>query len=241
MAIKFTPEGAADARQALAPLLATAEPMALSGTNTRKLVINLGQQLNGLSAEDRALIESMHGVVRFDFGALTRCEQAAELLHALTTDRQRLDAQASDAQVPAALVNSAVAQRATLLKVLDYHLATLPEAVTELASIREGSGYSDLATDLQRLADLADTHAALLADDRFLGDGVTQARALAKDIFGHLSVGESDEKGRLRDEQGRVIAILHAAYTELAAAARFALRGTSIADTFASLRSIARR
>ena len=241
MPIQLTPEAAAAAREALTAALTATDPIRMTGTNARTLAINLAKQLNALTDAERARVDALDGQAGFDADVLRTCAHAVALLHAMATERQKADAQADDAKVPVGLINNAVGQRALLFKVLDYHLGADVQAAAELASIRAGSGHVDLATDLQRLADLAEAHSDALAGDRYLGDGVGQARALAKQIFGHLSAGDDDARLRLQDEQGRVLAVLDAAYAELAAAARFALRDAAVGATFESLRSISRR
>lgn len=242
MSIEFTPEAVAAAQAALGPALARTEPISLSGTSARKLAVNLATQLKQLSADERAQIGALHGIAGFDIAALTTCEQATALLWDSTRARSTAAAQADDRVLPVALLTEASDQRALLFKVLDYHLGADPAAAAELASIRAGTGHLDLATDLQRLAKLAGAHAATLAGDRFLpADAVARADALAAQMLGLLTDNAPDDRLRTADEQGRILAVLNAAYTELSAAARFALRNSPIGETFESIRSISRR
>lgn len=242
MPISFTPEAVTAARDALAAALEAADPISLAGTSARKLAINLARQLNQLSAAERAQLQALDGVAGFAGASLTTCEHAVVLLWNNTQVRDTAAAQADDRQIPIALLTEAADSRALLLKVLDYHLGDDAAVVAELADIRKGSGHLDLASDLQRLAKLARSQAAELAGDRYLpADAAAQADALATRILGDYVTNDEDERLRALDEQRRILAVLDAAYAEVSAAARFALRGTGIAETFQSLRVISRR
>jgi len=76
------------------------------------------------------------------------------------------DDQESRAKLPLALVQTASAHKARVMRYLEYHLDDQPVAKRELDGIRAGVGYLDLESDLRRMAVLVKAHEPLLASDR---------------------------------------------------------------------------
>lgn len=76
------------------------------------------------------------------------------------------DGQGTRAKLPVDLVQKATELRARVQRYMDYQLADDPVAMRELDSIRVGSGYLDLESDLRRLAILNAANAASLIGDR---------------------------------------------------------------------------
>lgn len=242
MHIEFTPAAVATAHAALDARVAAATPLILRGVKPEQLVLNLTALLRSLSDDQAARLRGLNGQVDFNARCLDDCQHALVLLWEATADRDKAEAQATDATVPAALIGQATELRALLHRVLEYHLWDVPAALTELARIRAGQGHQDLALDLQAQAELIAAHAARLAgDQRMPADAQAQAHSLADAILNHLTDDEKGEAHARRLAQQRIIAVLNADYTELSAAARFALRNTPIAERFTSLFSVARR
>lgn len=242
MSIEFTPEKVAEARQALEALLDSTDPSALNGVNAQRLVTNLTRLLKALSPEERQQILAIDGVAGFSIDTLKRCEQAVVLLNDTVSRLSAAKVQTKEAQVPMDLVKEAYAHRARLSKLLDFYLEDDAEAVIELASIRQGTGYDDLVNDLFRLANLAESRQAALANERrFTAQTVPDTRDLAARFMAALSDDETDDAARILDEQRRLYTLIKDNYAELAAAARFALRDAPIGDGFSSLRAISMR
>lgn len=136
---------------------------------------------------------------------------------------------ATSAKVPLSLAESAAALRERMLRLCDYYFADDDTLSAEVRDIRRGSGYLDLAADLDRLATLYRSQHATISADRNLyqaGDLATASR-IADELRGAL--GESGPASTpktavARDTLWRCFALLHEAYNEVAAAGRFLLR-----------------
>ncbi len=98
------------------------------------------------------------------------------------TERITLEATSAGGRVSMATLNAGGSVKERMLKVADYILSDQPTAAREITDIRSGTGHTDLATDLTRLAKLYDAHAATLADDggkHYRAEDSTEAKRLA--------------------------------------------------------------
>lgn len=95
-------------------------------------------------------------------------------------------------RVDAALVAQGVAVRDRMLRVLAYHFHDHPLMMAELASIKGGSGYMDLASDLARVGTHYSSHRATLETDRVQYDARDEnlSRGISHEIFLALSASE---------------------------------------------------
>jgi hypothetical protein len=142
------------------------------------------------------------------------------------------------ARLPKALVDKAKALREEMLAVSEYMLGREPEVVTLLADIRSGSGYADLATDLERLGKVYEAHKAALAKDqvRYRAQDAATARALDGEIMDTLDADRRKSVLRWSAEATKVSAVLKASYEEVAETARWLMRGSpDLAARFPSL------
>ncbi len=130
----------------------------------------------------------------------------------------------SSAQVPPKIVSAALELRRGMIKVVDYHLGDDPVIANELTGIRAGSGHVDTANDLAELADLYETHYALLSLDKrhFRAQDTAEARRLSDAIYDHL--GRSAEIREWLEARNRVFALLKRSHAEVLAAASFLFR-----------------
>lgn len=80
-------------------------------------------------------------------------------------ERGRHAAVASEAMLPAALVEEALGLRARMLKVVGYHLGDREDMAAKIAHIISGTGYVDLARDLGELATFYDENEEELSQD----------------------------------------------------------------------------
>lgn len=167
---------------------------------------------------------------------LRPCAQAA--LEA-AQQRATTTATAPSTKVSLALAHDASAQRERMLRLLDYYFAPETVAGQEVAGIRLGRGYLDLAEDLDRLAALYTRETTTVSRDTHLyqADDARRAADLAKQLRAEL--GEVPEAGSVKAD-GRVrkaartqdsrelcwraFALLEEVYAEVAAAVRFVLR-----------------
>lgn len=138
------------------------------------------------------------------------------------TEGLKAEAQATAARLPAELVGRAAALKQRMLTAADYYLSDDPVAGPEIASIRSGQGYRDLASDLLRLAALYGGLGAALADDghAFQRADAAAARQAADEIITELAAGA----GPWSDRSARVWTLLRRSYDEVRDAARWILR-----------------
>jgi hypothetical protein len=144
-----------------------------------------------------AMFERLARAELYDIELPARIDQLA-LATWFTRQRQlgRL-ALHSAASVPLDMVRTAQRQRRRMLRVLDHWLDDEPTIVAEVAAIRAGAGYQDLANDLEALADIYQRPEvrAVIVDDRkhYQAGDVASARTLARGIFDGLGLDrESD-------------------------------------------------
>ncbi|MFO0613671.1 MAG: hypothetical protein U0414_13830 [Polyangiaceae bacterium] len=144
----------------------------------------------------------------------------AHALFYLETRARTKAATSSNVQVSLALMNEGVELRERMLRVLGYHFVGDPDMTAELADIRSGQGYMDLATDLARLATHYTQHASALAEDKrhYHANDQVRARGISKEIFAALQ-GGSDTA--IVDLRNRAFTTLLEVYGRLKAAGDF--------------------
>lgn len=124
-------------------------------------------------------------------------------------------------KVSKADLSAAKERRARMLRLLEHHLAGVEAVEKELAHIRKGTGYEDLALDLSRLAALYDLHAAKLSTDPtwWKADDAPEARRLAIAL---TERARGDQATEWNVWAGRGLASLRASYSRIRDAVRFA-------------------
>jgi hypothetical protein len=152
----------------------------------------------------------------------------------------------SSASVPPEVLRNAQLQRRRMLKVLDHWFEDDPTIVAEVAVIRAGAGYQDLANDLEQLADLYQrpTIQAVIKDDHkhYEKSDVDDARKLARSIFDGLGLGRKTDAKRWGVLCQRAWTLLLQDYEEHRSAGAFLFRKLEdVAESFPSLVSAARR
>jgi hypothetical protein len=150
-------------------------------------------------------------------------------------------AAANGARVEAALFESAGQHLAKLLKLLEYHVGSIPDVAAELADIRSGSGYQDRASDLMRAAILWERWRAELEGDKRLfdaGDG-QKAKALAEAIVTALRASLGTNLAEQADLRNRAWSLLSRLYNEVRAAGLFVFRNDPAElEHFAPMRQV---
>lgn len=143
-------------------------------------------------------------------------------------------------RVPAEVIDAESERKQRMMKALDYNLGHLPEVANDLASIRAGSGYKDLASDLTRLANLYEKHADELADDKrwYRRTDLEDARKGARKIIDALAPRGDGSWARM---QSRTWTLLLESYEEVRGAMRWLRRhDPDVDDQFPSLYAAAR-
>src|SRR5690606_8178363 len=125
---------------------------------------------------------------------------------------------------------------------LDYYLDEDRAGQDELAAIRQGKGYMNLANGLIRLARLYELHADALARDghRYRAADRDDASRVAHAIMRQLGEGRIDDAARWSDYVRRAWTLLARIYEQVSAAGRFLFRDENADALFPSLVTVCR-
>lgn len=196
--------------------------------------------------ERLALFERLAQVELYDLALPERVETLARATWFARQRQLGLLALSSAASLPPDVLRDAQLRRRTMLKVLEHWFDDDPAIASEVAMIREGAGYQDLANDLEALADIYQRPAvrAVIAEDRkhYDKNDVKLARSLAKSIFTGLGLGRESEAQRWASLASRAWTLLLQAYEEHRSAGTFLFDAREdVEETYPSLVSAARR
>jgi hypothetical protein len=199
--------------------------------------------------QEPARLSHLERLAEVELYDLALPERVAQLARATWFVRQRqlgLVALSSAASVPPDVLRDAQLRRRTMLKVLEHWFDDDAGIAAEVAVIREGAGYQDLANDLEALADIYQRPAvhAGIAEDRkhYDRNDARSARALAKAIFAGLGLGRENDAQRWASLCSRAWTLLLQSYDEHRAAGIFLFRDLEdVAETYPSLVTAARR
>lgn len=160
------------------------------------------------------------------------------------TNAESESARQVDAKIPAALFQRASELKVRMTRVADYYLGMEPTLAAELASIREGTGYLDLAQDLHRLGKIYGDHKATLAHDTkwYSATDAADAAKLEAEIVQSFERWGSSMWGDLAT---RAYTLFEETYGEVRAAAEFVFRNdpaklAMVPSMFVELRARAR-
>lgn len=136
------------------------------------------------------------------------------------------NAQTTEAKLPVDLVDEAMALKAHMLKVGEYHFAPTSPAGREIAAIRAGAGYRDLAQDLSRLAAVYRAEKTPLAKDsvHYRAYDATRADELSHQILAELSASRSTEQALWTERVHRAWTLLLGLYGEVTSTAAWLQR-----------------
>ena len=153
-------------------------------------------------------------------------DDAAALGLAMTYARARQNAMkvASRAKkLPDALKASATELKARMMLLTEFMFHDMPEQAKEVALIKKGTGYLDLAQDLQRLGLLYETHEELLSTDRrvYRATDAEEARRLAEQILRGFDGPKNDDWA---DITARLWTLFDDAYAEIRRVAEFVFK-----------------
>lgn len=174
----------------------------------------------------------------FEHGALDDLVPAAQAALWAQARLAGADAAVPGTRLPVELLSEAEAVRRQMLSVCEYHFRDEPRLAQQVADIRLGQGYLDLAQDLQRLGALYRAeHETLKQDLRFYkAKDAEAALHLSQRITSEL---RSESATAARQVAWQTWALLLDLYEEVARAGRFLLRQAGEAS-FPSLHAVAR-
>lgn len=121
-------------------------------------------------------------------------------------------ATANEVKIDAALLSEGVTVRDRMLRVLAYNFDTDAIMQAEVADIRSGNGYMDLAADLARLATHYTQHAEALAIDKqqYRPEDQVRARGISQEIVSALHTASTDTIVDLRNRAWSKLARVYA-------------------------------
>lgn len=129
----------------------------------------------------------------------------------------------TDARVSVALVRQGMETSGRMQRCLGYNLEGDPEVQRQLAAIRLGTGYADLANDLAELSVLYTTHAdALRGDGRnYRASDAAGSKELADKIREAMAEGQRAATKKAGQKWANAFAALDASHSEIVAAGRY--------------------
>ena len=159
-------------------------------------------------------------------GLTDRLEQLAHALWYIHTEAKTDVATQTGVKVDMNLVNEGVALRERMLQVLGYHFSDDEKMVAEVADIRAGTGYQDLATDLSRLNRHYEEHADALARDKrhYQPSDAARAGVIRDAIVSALRSAMNAKASDAVDLKHRAFTMLLTTYDALKAANDFVYR-----------------
>jgi hypothetical protein len=159
-------------------------------------------------------------------GLTDRLELLAHALWYLHTEAKTDVATSTGVKVDMNLVNEGVALRERMLQVLGYHFSDDEKMVAEVADIRAGTGYQDLATDLSRLSRHYEEHADVLAQDtrHYQASDAARAGVIRDEIISALRSAMNAKASDAVDLKHRAFTMLLTTYDALKAANDFVYR-----------------
>ncbi len=195
-------------------------------------------------AERRAKFVKLAEAGFFEIAALDELRTRALAAWYARAEQVRISSLSSDAKVPEPVLRDAMELRGRMLRMLGYFFDDDAELGPEIAVIRRGSGYQDLANDLLAMADLyeRDTVRAVVTRDpkNYREGDVASARTYAQTIFRALGLAESDDAQRWASNTQRAWTLLLRGYEETRAAAGVLFQDEDLSLSYPSLVAAAR-
>jgi hypothetical protein len=198
------------------------------------------------AASDRKAV--FDRLAKADLFDMTQLDSLADLSLAAWHARQQqqlASGQASGATIPVKVFEDAQSTRDRMLRVLDYYFADDTTFGPKLGIVHSGSGYQDLANDLEILADLYQDSAVqpLIVRDpmHYRAVDIAHARELASSIFASLGLGKQGDAQRWAEATQKAWSLLSRAYDKVRQAGQYIFAGQEdVEATYPSLVSYVR-
>jgi hypothetical protein len=179
----------------------------------------------------------------FSYAHLDDLEPAALAAWHAAVELLTASAGGTEAKLPASLVQEATVVRQRMLTLAEYHFGDDPDDAKEVVSIKQGTGYADLANDLVRLTKLYKKHHARVKLDpkNYVATDARDAKKCARQILVLLGEERNQEQKAWGDLVARAWTLLVEVYGEMSAAGNWLYRHEDGARLFPSLYSVGRR
>ena len=153
----------------------------------------------------------------FDIASVEGLKAASFLVFLTHAQAEAAGAFATDAKVPARLMQEAIEVEARMQELCEYKFKRDPKIAPLLALLRPGSGYRDIAGDLLGYADIYVKKPKEVASEttNYLATDVADARRIAGDILAHLSAAMSPKAREAYELMQRVWTLLVQIYFEV--------------------------
>ena len=179
---------------------------------------------------------------RFDMKHIDDLETLALATWHLAVALQSASAGKSEAKLPVSLVDGAMKIKTRMVALGEYNFGDDEADGKELASIKLGSGYEDLANDLIRLAKVYNKRREEVKRDpkNYVATDEADAGRLAHEIMRQLGEQRNLDQKTLVDLFGRAWTLLLSAYEEVAVPGAWLFRREGGASLFPSLFTVGR-
>jgi hypothetical protein len=173
----------------------------------------------------------------FDPAHLADLEPLALTVQHIDVELRSVRATATEAKLPVALVDEAIGVKERMIELAAYVFKRDLKLSREVADIRTGTGYKDLASDLARLARIYVDHKNTVERDtvNYRAGDDKLARSLAQKILTELGEAQSKEEKKWVDLAARAFTLLRDEYDEVQAAGQFLYRHEEPEQKFPSL------
>lgn len=242
-AFKYEAEAAENGWHATASLRAAIGPRPLPSLNLPNVAIHvLKTSRDLLDPAVRARFEKVPAEL-FDHGLLDRLEPAAWAVWYGHTLCASLASDSGGAKVSEATLALATTIKTRMLRVAEYTLLDHPKAMREVAAIRSGSGYADLARDLTRLAWLYTNHPTLVSGGgvHYDPEDVVRAKEAAAAILYETGESQPQELVKAKGETGAAFVVLQDTYQRIGRWGDALWNTDDYLPSLYSLRSLSRR
>jgi hypothetical protein len=216
--------------QTIQPLLVTLADDELQPLNVDMTTAAIGAIGVADRAREPSLLARFQGLPPGEFD-VTQLDRLSELgwgaLHTVTLSSQVNGR--GRTKLPADLVERAITIEARMQTCCEYHLGDHPEAGVEVARLRPGNGYSDVAGDLLGYAGLYHTYQDILSRDtkHYLATDLDEAVSTAEQMYTLLGESATIQAEVSAVDVQRVWTLLLRTYEDVAATGRWLLRGES--------------
>lgn len=237
------PDGAARAFEAMLPLLDAQNELRRSNTSVDKAIIHAASVGRMVKQPEVRVRFAGLPAGEFDQQHAERLETVSLAAWHVTVSRNSATVQTSGTKISESDIEAGMLLKQRMIKVIEYHVGHLGEVNTELVSIREGTGYLDMANDLMRLGTLYQRYIAEISGDtrHYRAEDREDAGRLAHSVHQVLGDGRDTDARYWNGYLPRAWSLMVDTYDEVSAAGRWLYRHENGEMRFPSLYAIGRQ